>query len=212
LREQEVRMSSGVRSVADIVRRSFVTVVCCLAVGFVFYRWNIFNYHDPAFQFLAFGIVGSMFFFTLRVNARNSLAVLFVLFVIHSGLVTRALQHGTLLRDVLFFAAIAGALSLFFVVFYRPRELSRPIDPLVLATLFALTYFIAIVILDAAEGNFWRGFAFSYVTRTLIPLMTYGFLMGFGLGIGIFVTDRHYLQRARESMLAMFRELTEQRR
>jgi hypothetical protein len=205
-------MFTKARCVADVVNRSVVTVLCCLVVGFIFCQWRIFDPRDPAFQFVTFSVLGSMFFFTLRVNARNSLAVLLVFFMIHSGLVTHALQHSTLLRDFLFFAAVAGAVSLFFVVFDRPGELSRPIDPLVLATLFALTYFVATVILHAEEGFLSKVIVFNYVTDMILPLMTYGFLTGFGIGIGIFITDRQYLERVRDRIFTTFRELPEEPR
>ncbi len=74
----------------EIVIRTIVTIVCCLAIGYIFFQSQIFNYRLVTFMIPVYGSIGAIFFYSLRVNTRNAFAALLVLIVINSGFITHS--------------------------------------------------------------------------------------------------------------------------
>jgi hypothetical protein len=162
-----------------------------------------------------FGIIGSVFFYTLRINRRNAFAVLLVLFVVQFGLLLRHIQLAMLLRDVIYFSTLATALYIFFVSFYTKTVRYRNLQPLVLATLFAIAFAIAtlaLALLDFVMFHSLRSNLF-YAIETNAK---YEFLVGLGIGLGVLLLDNGYVYKAGElikrllgSLGASFREFGE---
>ena len=75
-------MRSDAAIVATVLGRSLVSVACCALVGFIVFQGRILHPFFWTSQLIMFGIVGSIFFYTLRINRRNAFAVLLVLFVV----------------------------------------------------------------------------------------------------------------------------------
>jgi hypothetical protein len=142
-----------------------------------------------------FGIVGSVFFYTLRINRRNAFAVLLVLFVVQFGLLFRNFQPVMLLRDFIFYATLAAALTIFFSGFYTKTVRYRNLQPLVLATLFAIAFSIATLILGLLDEAFFHPLIYS-LSDAVLTNAKYEFLVGLGIGLGILVLDNGYVHRA----------------
>jgi hypothetical protein len=194
---------SNSKSIAGVVGRSLVSILCSLILGFIFYRWSIFRWNFPSFQIVAFAIVGSLFFFTLRIHKRNAFALLLVLFVIQAGLLTSSQRFSILLSNLVFYVAIAAALFIFFVTFYRKTAKLRNLHPLVLATLSALAFAVATVIMELIEGgvSMMSGAQMLSIVRFN---STNGFLVGLGIGLGILIVDKGYVALAGNTLRRFF--------
>ncbi|MBF8296410.1 MAG: hypothetical protein HW389_2955 [Bacteroidetes bacterium] len=208
-------MRSNAAIVATVLGRSLVSIACCFVVGLIVFQWRVFHPYFLTSQFIMFGIVGSVFFYTLRVNRRNAFAVLLVLFVVQVGLLFRDLRSAILLRDFIFFATLAAALYIFFIGFYMKTVRYRNLQPLVLATLFAIAFSIATLILGLLDETFFRPLA-SSLFEAILTNAKYEFLVGLGIGLGILLLDNGYVHRAGEltkhllgSLGATFREFGE---
>lgn len=208
-------MRSDAAIVATVLGRSLVSIVCCFVVGLIVFQGRVFNPYFWTSQLIMFGIIGSVFFYTLRINRRNAFAVLLVLFVVQFGLLLRHIQLAMLLRDVIYFSTLATALYIFFVSFYTKTVRYRNLQPLVLATLFAIAFTIAtlaLALLDFVMFHSLRSNLF-YAIETNAK---YEFLVGLGIGLGVLLLDNGYVYKAGElikrllgSLGASFREFGE---
>ena len=182
-------MQSEYRKFRAVLLHTLVASLCCLAVGFIFYQFDVFNYYHPALQFLIFGFTGSLFFFSLReLGWRTAFALLFAATVAHAGLLTRALEHGTLMRDIATFASLAAAVALFYYKFYRGHDPKRLVNPLLLGGLWASTNLGFMALVGVSKGYFVNIPLLS-VPLSLLPMVQYGFLVGLGVGIGILAAE-----------------------
>lgn len=208
-------MRSDAAIVATVLGRSLVSIACCFVIGLIVFQWRVFNPYFWTSQLITFGIIGSVFFYTLRVNRRNAFAVLLVLFVVQFGLLFRHIQFATLLRDFIFFVTLAAALYVFFVGFYVKTVRFRNLQPLVLATLFAIAFSIATLVLGLLDETFFHPLV-SSLSEAILTNAKYEFLVGLGIGLGILLLDNGYVHRAGEvikrllgSLGASFREFGE---
>ena len=208
-------MRSNAAIVATVLGRSLVSIVGCFVVGLIVFQWRVFHPYFWTSQLIMFGIVGSVFFYTLRINRRNAFAVLLVLFVVQFGLLFRDLRPIMLLRDFIFFATLAAALYIFFIGFYTKTVRYRHLQPLVLATLFAIAFSIATLMLGLLDETFFHPLA-SSLSEAILTNAKYEFLVGLGIGIGILLLDNGYVHKAGElimrllgSLGASFREFGE---
>ena len=182
-------MQSEYRKFRAVLLHTSVATLCCLAVGFIFYQFDVFNIYHPALSFLVLGLTGSLFFFTLReLGWRTAWALLFAALVAHTGLLTRALEHGTLMRDIGTFAGLALAVALFYYKFYRGHDPKRLVNPLLLGGLWASTNLVFMALVGVIRGYFINT-PFLSVPWGLLPMVQYGFLVGLGVGIGILVAE-----------------------
>ncbi|HTY39370.1 MAG TPA: hypothetical protein VMH23_19795 [Bacteroidota bacterium] len=205
-------MQSNAAVVATILGKSLVSFVCCFIVGLVIFQGGVFHPQFWQSQIVMFSIAGSIFFYTLRVSRRNAFAVLLVLFVVSFGLLFR--QNG-LLRlagDFLFFAALASALYGFFELFYTKTVTHRNLQPLVLATMFAILFAFATVLVSLLYSAVGHKVTTSIFDSALANAK-YEFLVGLGIGIGILLIDNGFihwatrvLRRLLGSLRASFRE------
>jgi hypothetical protein len=186
-------------SLADIVGDSIVGVISCLFIGFVFHGWQIFNSANPAFEFLIAGVLGSLFFFTLKVRVRDAFALLVVLFFLNSSLITKSFASSFFFRDLLFFAAVSCSVYVYFVYFYRSKKQERRIGPLILSTLFSLSFLVALILLHGIHGV---PFSTEDIRFVIIPVVKDGFLIGLGIGIGILIVDAGLLAKIREQVVS----------
>ncbi|MCX6134540.1 MAG: hypothetical protein NTU47_12060 [Ignavibacteriales bacterium] len=188
-------MRSSEAIVATVLGRSLVSIACCFVVGLIVFQSRVFHPYFWTSQLIMFGIAGSLFFHTLRINRRNAFAVLLVVFVVTIGLLFRHLQPVMILRDSIFYATLAGVLYAFFTVFYVKSVRLRNLQPLVLATLFAIAFSIATVFLGFLDETFFRPVA-SSLFEAVLTNAKYQFLVGLGIGLGILLLDIGYVHRA----------------
>jgi hypothetical protein len=208
-------MRSDAAIVATVLGRSLVSIACCVVIGLIVFQWRVFNPFFWNSQLIMFGIIGSVFFYTLRINRRNAFAVLLVLFVVQIGLLFRHLHTVTLLRDFIFFATLAAVLYIFFISFYTKTVRYRNLQPLVLATLFAISFSIATLILGLLDETLFHPLWYS-LPEAILTNAKYEFLVGLGIGLGILLLDNGYVHRAGDltrrllgSLGASFREFGE---
>lgn len=188
-------MRSDAAIVATVLGRSLVSIACCFVVGLIVFQGRVFNSYFWTSQLIMFGIVGSVFFYSLRINRRNAFAVLLVLFVMQFGLLFRHIQPIMLLRDIVYFSTLGVALYIFFVSFYTKTVKHRNLQPLVLATLFALAFAAATLLLDILDEALFH--APIYIrTDAVLTNAKFEFLVGLGIGLGILLLDNGYVHKA----------------
>lgn len=144
----------------------------------------------PAFRFVTYGIVGSLFFFTLRdLGFRNALAVLVVLFFFESTILWGSFEHGRLLNDAISFVIAPLAIGMFTWLFHSKVKVITVFDPFILGTMFAATGALTRIALDMQRQvpvQYWTIFR----PWQLAPDLARGFLIGAGLGVGFLLTER----------------------
>jgi hypothetical protein len=208
-------MRSDAAIVATVLGRSLVSITCCLVVGLIVFQGRLFNSFFWTSQLLMFAIIGSVFFYSLRINRRNAFAVMLVMFVIQFGLILGRFQWIMFLRDFVFFATLAAALYIFFISFYTNSVRYRNLQPLVLATIFAIAFSIATLVLGLLDAALFHPLRYSLAEAMLLNAK-YEFLVGLGIGLGILMLDNGYVRKAGEllkrllgSLGASFREFGE---
>ena len=189
-------MRAETNVISEIVCKSIVTVSFCLVLCVALYRSLPFNIHYVSFEIVAYSVIGSLFFFSLQINVRNSFALLLAMFVLQSGLLTRSSHWQWLVRDATFIAAVGGSLYVYYNSFYRRTAQLRSILPLVLGTIFVLAFSLATAIVGLME---WQAIGllgprlWSAVQLNAVN----GFVIGLGIGLGILMIDNGYLTLAR---------------
>lgn len=173
----------------SILQKSLVTALVCLLAGIVIYGLNVFDIHRATFQFVSTGILGSLFFFTLRqAGVRHSVLVLFLFFVIMTGLLTNGYRHGLLLRDAVYVAAVGITLFLFSSRIYRKDHPHQWLSPMILGALMGAVMLLTTLLL-ALGTNLPKATSLSSVLLSIWPVVVMNFVIGLGLGTGIIVCE-----------------------
>ena len=176
--------------IKEIVFRTFVSVLCCTILGYLFWKGLVFYRYHSAFQFIAYGTMGSVFFYTLRFSVKNAFAALLLALVVFSFLVIESRGLYTL-RDSLVAIAMASTIYVYFTTFHNRTKLSKLTEPLILAMLFSISNFIIFLLIDAIVYKIPITLAWVYeVTKHF-------FLIGLGIGIGIILTEEPYSEKIR---------------
>lgn len=173
----------------SIIQKSFIATLVTLLAGIIVYGLDVFEIHRPTFQFISTGILGSLFFFTLRnVGIRHALMVLFVFFFIMTGFLTRGYQHGMLLRDALYVAAVGATLFLYSSRVHRTDNPRQWLSPIILGALLGAVMLLALILLALAMpliGQTRPAVLFPHIWPDIIMNM----VVGIGLGTGIVACD-----------------------
>jgi hypothetical protein len=161
----------------------------CLLAGVAVYGFNVFDIHRAAFQFVSTGILGSLFFFTLRqTGIRHALLVLLLFFIIMTGLLTRGYRHGMLFRDALYVAAVGVALYLFSSRIYRKEDARRWLHPIILGALMGALMMFTMLLL-ALIIHLPGPMSWPALFEQLWPVVVMNFVVGLGLGTGIVLSE-----------------------
>jgi hypothetical protein len=167
----------------EIVLHSVVTAVCCILLGLIVYQGNVFGRTHYAFQFVSFGIAGSLFFHTLRLTSvKAALVVLAGLVLIQIG-INRSSDFWLVLRDIFLGISLGAAIYLFFANYFAPDKVHGVMMPISLGALLAATDLVAAIALILLSG---LPILQSYPSMLLNVML--GFLVGFGIGVGILVS------------------------
>ena len=181
----------------EIVFRSMISFLCCITVGFVRYGTAIFSFWDHRFAIVAFGIIGSLFFFSLvKLERKHALFILFVLFMVNSLVLTKSFQHKFLFGDLLSVGALACAVYLFYLFVYSQDNVAHLFSPVILGALVGLLVFAArmfYVAITVLSGQ--RLFDFSFALEILRGVAV-EFFVGLGIGIGILVSRLSLVNRS----------------
>jgi hypothetical protein len=174
-----------IRAVQQILLHSIIPVVCSTAIGFLYYLWNVFNYHFPVFQFIQNAAVASIFYYSLiYLTQRNAFGVLLILFLLvicemHS---TRLMY---VLRDLFYTAAVASAVLLYARQLRTNPSLNGQYYGLVFSGILGVCTVVA-----WSVQYFLVEFVFRYhppmpFTPFVWMAATFGFMTGLGVGVGI---------------------------
>jgi hypothetical protein len=173
----------------SILQKSFVTALVCLLAGIIIYGLRVFDIHRPTFQFVSTGILGSLFFFTLRqAGVRHAFLVLLLFYVIMTGLLTNGYRHGMLLHDAVYVAAVGIALFLFSSRIYHRDDPHQWISPIILGALMGAVMLLATLLL-ALGGHLPGDVPLLSVFRGIGPVVIMNFVIGLGLGTGIIMCE-----------------------
>ena len=192
-------MRSDAAIVATVLGRSLVSIACCMIVGLIVFQARVFHPFFWTSQLGVFSVAGSVFFYTLRISRRNAFAVLLVLAVVTFGLLFRHLKPLLLFADIVFFATLGAALTIFFISFYSKTVNYRNLQPLVLATIFALAFSLATLFVGAMDIAFGYPPGYS-LFEAMLTNARYEFLVGLGIGLGILLLDNGYVHWAGEML------------
>jgi hypothetical protein len=193
-------MNEKSNNLSEVVVRSFVSFVCCMVIGYIFYRSRIFNRHIGTFSIPVYGLIGSIFFYSLRVNTKNAFAALLVLFVMNSAFVTHATKLEYILRDFLSIGGLTAAIYIFHKYFYDKSSKERWLEPLVLSALVA-AFMLAAIFISVIVNK-----VLNVVTlQWIYYIAKLYFLIGLGIGVGILLTEEPYLDKIRLSLHDFFK-------
>lgn len=180
-------MSAKPNCIVEIVIRSLISFLCCIMIGYIFYPSQIFNRYASAFSVPVYGLIGSIFFYSIRVNIKNAFAALLVLFVIDSAFITHATRLTYLLRDLFSIGALSAAIYIFYQYFYNKSQKERWLEPLILSALFTV-FTLAAALISVIINK-----VFNLITlQWIYYIAKLYFLIGLGIGVGIILTEEPY--------------------
>jgi hypothetical protein len=173
----------------EILQKSMVAALTCLLTGVIVYGFSIFDLYRVAFQFVSTGVLASLFFFTLRLaGGRQAFLVLFVFYIIMTGLLTKGYEHGLLFRDAVYVAAVGAAIFLFSTRVYRRDHLYYWLSPVVLGALLGAVMLIAaFLLLLAAQRP--AGRSLISIIPGIWHMVVMNFVIGLGLGTGFVLSE-----------------------
>jgi hypothetical protein len=180
--------------VQQILLHCIIPILSSTVIGFLFYRWHVFNPHYAGFQFITSAAVASVFYYSLvYLRRRDAFAVLLILFLLLL-LVTRSTRSMYVLRDLLHTGGIATAVLLYDRLLRSNPSLKGQYFGLVLSGILGVCTIVAWSIqLFLVEFVFVKHQSID-PTRLISLAAFYGFLVGLGVGVGI-VINRRVLDR-----------------
>ncbi|MCE1165499.1 MAG: hypothetical protein LWX07_08880 [Bacteroidetes bacterium] len=171
----------------DIALSIAITAAVTLIIGYVFFRFEIFNFRMTSSQIPVNAFVGSIFFWLWRkINLKTGLASVLLLFLAEQALIIRSTKLTSMSSQILFFAALIFSIVLYDTYF---SKMHRNIRPLILMFLMAFFSVAEVTIQFMILKIFNIGhYDFSFLYRTLFPQTVLGGLSGLGLGLGFLIS------------------------
>jgi hypothetical protein len=161
---------------------TFLGIICCILVGVIFFRSQIFSTKYPSFQFIAFGLIYSVFFSGLKYfKIRNAIYMYVLMFLLHE-ILFRFSKTSFVVRDIFFFLSIGVAVYLFCQYFESKLDKLKFGKFLTFASLFAIANLVATLLLALI-------FQSAHFMQQLFTNISLGLLIGVGLGIGFELAD-----------------------
>ncbi len=152
---------------------------CCLLVGLLVFGPEVFQYRSPLFQFVAFGVVGSLTFVCVSAlpfpqNSAVHLLIFPVLYWI-SG------SH-YFLTGLFFYVSMVLSVTTFRLLIFERWQPVRYVRPFLLAACVTVLFVVSTAFLSLIYGH-------QTPVSAMTKNMQVGSLIGFGLGIGFEVTE-----------------------
>jgi len=166
--------------IRNILLNTLFGSLVCIIFGVLIYGIEIFDFQSSRSQIFVFGIDGAVFFSVLKYGKRKELIFIGVLiFVVNIILQGKSITFNYFLRDLLFVSSLFTALALYKLFIDNYSKLLITIRVLSLSILLGLFNAIATIILvqifDAPNNE---------MINAVMLNAQYGFLVGFGLGLG----------------------------
>jgi hypothetical protein len=177
-------VSSGQGVLGEIILSIVITAACCLLLGYVAFRKEMFNFHSSASQVVVNAVIGSVFFWVRKkINVKISFAVTLVLLLIQWAFVIKSTRLIVLNQQVLFFLALIVSILLYDTYFSRMHKYARPFILMFLLAFFSvletLIQFLVLIMSNTAN------FTFDMIGRVSFSMTITGGVSGLGLGMGI---------------------------
>jgi hypothetical protein len=173
-----------------IALETLLAASACACLGLIIYGTDVLSMYYHKFVFISEGLTGAFTFYTLRrLRARDTIAFLLVLFLFQTLFLTRSYIHGRALMDFIYFSAVPVAVAVFFWSYRKHRHEVKLYDPLILGAFCAVTIavartaFLVQLTLEGTPGV-WELYPLSYISEDIES-----FLIGAGLGVGLWVID-----------------------
>lgn len=155
-----------------------------LIMGLLFYRFEIFNVHSPAFQFVEAGFIGALLYpLNLYLEKREIYSFTFLIVFLHF-IVFIPPYFSWFIRDLVYLAAIITTIMLYVnliipVISVRFKKLKI----IALAVVYGLVSLAAFLLLSLLLYLFFDFTHFNF-TEALFIWIKSGLLIGLGLSIG----------------------------
>ena len=174
-----------VNQTSSVLKKSIIIFMCgflgSLIIGYIFLGNRIINTTDPAFQFIAYGISGSIIFALLNYSSKRNF-IFGTLFFLALEMVLVKIHFELIFARTVYFLAIVFSIYLYHTFFYKtPPQLKY-------IRIFALAGIVAIinVILSAIGGLVMEA---ENLKAIIEGQSFFGLLIGLGLGVGIETGD-----------------------
>lgn len=152
-------------------------------VGIIFFGLQVFNTADASFQFIAFGLICSIFYSTLKFSKIRNAIYLYALMIYLHEILFMYSKTSFVVRDVVFFLSMGIAVYLFCRYFEPKMDKLKFGKFLTVAALFSIGYLVATLLLRLI-------FQPVQFTQQLFTNISFGLLIGIGLGIGFELADK----------------------
>ena len=180
-----------------IVIETLVVAAACILLGLIVYGWTVINmyYHRSVFMF--WGITGGLTFYTLRrLRPRDTVIFLIVLFLFQSVLLTRTSGVGNLIIAALYFSAVPAAVGVFFWSYRKHTHSVRVFDPLILGAFVAAAVGVCRAVVLTRLWLAGTETVWMQNPPALLGEMFESFLIGVGLGLGMWIVDHPGVRQA----------------
>ena len=181
---------SGSLALTDTAFRAFLAVICCVAVGAVFFQLRIFSLQAWYVRVMSFALIGAATFFMLRSRFPGFTAgAVFFLFFLDVLFYSKSLGTPRIITDGYTFAVPVASSMVFLRWFYRKPGRRYPVNPVAFGLVAAASELVAYVIWLVALYRHFPHMSAPDALLTIFDRLRFGFVMGFGLGLGILVTE-----------------------
>jgi drug/metabolite transporter (DMT)-like permease len=153
----------------------------CLILGLIFFGANIFSFHHShAVVVLLNGFYGAVFYSVLKYrNRKEQILTAFVILILDLIVHGKGMSSVLLLRDILFIAALLGAVYCYKIFINKYKALPLFVRSLALPLFFGvfniLATIILIIIFNPGEMK---------INTALFLNANYAAIVGLGLGLG----------------------------
>jgi hypothetical protein len=159
--------------------------ITCLLMGIIFFGFEIFEIRSTLFQFVVYGIIGSISFILFHLKRyRDAIFILVLLYLFE--IIGLGFKYP--LTHTLGYLSVIISMYIYSKYFFTQTQTIKYSRPLILASIFAILFVIVVLVLtfyyQAGQGKF-------------LPFknMPVGFLIGLGLGLGIELSEYLIAQR-----------------
>jgi hypothetical protein len=190
-------MKEGASNYRDLCVETVVATLICICVGAIAYGWNVFNIYNHKFVFVADGLVGSFVFYSLRrLRVRDTIIFVCIPFVMQVVLLTRTTGAMRIFLEFVFFAAVPLGCAILFWSYRKQTSEVRLCDPFILGAFSA-------TLVSVARGVYYATMVMNPESSASLPAIPFSFsetfesfLIGFGIGLGLWILDRSEAKRA----------------
>lgn len=175
-------MKNDNRKITEAIFIILLGSLFTMLLGYLYRGSDIFTPTDPAFQFVVYGISGSILMAIIHLSSFSNFIAGFIALLLIEFIVFNITHIGIILARILFLAALAGAIFIYHQYYYNKLVKLTfgkfiPLSALLFITNFILAVILGLAVISGlinAELNnreFFMGQA------------SFGFMIGTGIGL-----------------------------